>query len=149
MSSLYEKLRADIIVAMKARDTERATILRTNDAAIQRAAMDTNEPINDPLVIATLRKAIKNLAAANEDFARGGRADLIATNEKEIAVLEGYLPAQIDGAKLEAIIDAVLQETGAATKREMGKVMGALKQRPDAGQIDFSAVSKLLQGKLC
>ena len=89
MPTIYEKIRADVIAAMKARDSEKATILRTNDAAIQRAAMDANAEIDDALVIATLRKAIKNLAAANEEFAKGGRDDLIATNRKEIAVIEG------------------------------------------------------------
>ena len=108
MSEIYTRLRADIVVAMKARDSARATILRTNDAAIQRAAMDANAAINDALVVTTLRKAIKNLTAANEDFAKGGRADLIATNDIEIAVIEGYLPAQIDGAKLEAIVVEVI-----------------------------------------
>lgn len=148
MSEIYTRLRADIVVAMKARDSARATILRTNDAAIQRAAMDVNAAIDDALVVATLRKAIKNLTAANEDFAQGGRADLIATNDVEIAVIEGYLPAQIDRAKLEAIVVEVIAATGATTKRDMGKVMGALKQRADAGQLDFGAVSKLLQAKL-
>ena len=148
MSEIYTRLRADIVVAMKARDSARATILRTNDAAIQRAAMDANAAINDALVVTTLRKAIKNLTAANEDFAKGGRADLIATNDIEIAAIEGYLPAQVDGAKLEAIVVEVIAATGATTKRDMGKVMGALKQRADAGQLDFGAVSKLLQAKL-
>ena len=148
MPAIYEKLRADIITAMKARDSAKATILRTNDAAIQRAAMDTNAPIDDALVITTLRKAVKNLTAANEEFAKGGRQDLIATNEIEIAVIEGYLPAQIDGPKLEAIVGDAVAQTGATSKRDMGKVMAALKQHPDAGQIDFSAVSKLLQSKL-
>ena len=64
MSSLYEQLRADIVTAMKARDSVTATALRTADAAIKRAAMDTNKDIDDALVIATIRKAVKNLADA-------------------------------------------------------------------------------------
>lgn len=148
MSSLYEKLRADIITAMKARDTEKATGLRTADAGIQRASMDTNTDIDDALVVSTLRKAVKNLADANEDFRKAGRDDLVAANEKEIGWLEDYLPAQITGEKLEAIVAEALAATGATTKREMGKVMGQLKQHPDAGLIDFGAASKLIQSKL-
>jgi uncharacterized protein len=148
MSSIYERLRADVVVALKARDSARATILRTNDAAIQRAAMDSGQPIDDALVIATLRKAVKNLVAANEDFARGGRQDLIETNLAEIRIIEAYLPQQIDGARLEALVDEAIRATGAQSKRDMGKVIGALKQSPDAGQIDFGAVSKLVQARL-
>jgi len=148
MATTYEKLRADIITAMKARDSVTATSLRTADAAIQRAAMDQNKPIDEALAIATLRKAVKNLTDANVEFTRGGRADLVATNETEIKVLEKYLPQGIDGAKLEALIAAAIQETGAQSKKDMGKVIGALKKLPEAGLIDFGVVSKLVQAKL-
>lgn len=148
MPTLYEVLRADIITAVKARDTALATILRTNDGAIQRAAMDLNKPIDDELVIATLRKAVKNLAAANAEFEKGGRADLIDANLKEIAIIEKYLPASLDAAKLDALVAEAIAATGAQSKKEMGKVIGALKQHPQAGLIDFGAVSKLIQAKL-
>ncbi len=121
MASLYETFRADIIAAVKARDSAAALILRTNDGAIQRAALDGNQPIDDALVIATLRKAVKNLQAANAEFAKAGRNDLIEANDKEIAVLEKYLPAQIDGAKLEAIEAEAIASTGATTNKDMGK----------------------------
>jgi len=148
MATLYETLRADVIVAMKARDSATATALRTADAAIQRASMDTAKPIDDGLVIATVRKAVKNLADAKEEFAKGGRADLVAANEAEIKILEKYLPAGLDAAKLEALVTEAIAETGAQSKKEMGKVIGALKKRPEAGLIDFSQVSKLVQAKL-
>jgi hypothetical protein len=148
MPTIYETLRADIVTAVKARDTSLATILRTNDGAIQRAAMDLNKTIDDELVIATLRKAVKNLAAANLEFEKGGRADLIAANTAEIRILEKYLPQGLDAAKLEALVAEVIQATGAQSKKEMGKVIGALKQRPEAPLIDFGAVSKLIQAKL-
>ena len=148
MSSIYEKLRADIVVSMKARDSATTTALRTADAAIKRAAMDGNKEIDDALVIATVRKAVKNLADANVDFERGGRADLVAANETEIRVLEKYLPQGLDPAKLDALIAEAIQQTGAQSKKEMGKVIAALKQRPEAGLIDFGVVSKLVQAKL-
>lgn len=148
MPTIYETLRADIITAVKARDTPLATILRTNDGAIQRASMDLNKPIDDELVTATLRKAVKNLTAANVEFEKGGRNDLIETNLKEIAVIEKYLPKGLDAAKLEALVAAAIASTGAASKKEMGKVIGALKQSPEAALIDFGAVSKLIQAKL-
>ncbi|HTL66376.1 MAG TPA: GatB/YqeY domain-containing protein [Lacunisphaera sp.] len=148
MTSTYEKLRADIVAAMKARDTAAATALRTMDAAIQRAAIDANKPIDEALVIATLRKAVKNLADARAEFEKGGRTDLVAANSAEIAILEKYLPAGLDPAKLDALVVEVIAATGATSRKEMGRVIGALKQRPEAAMIDFAAASKLVQAKL-
>lgn len=148
MANLYETLRADIVAAMKARDNATAVALRTADAAIQRAAMDANKPIDDALVISTLRKAVKNLADANAEFTKGGRADLVAANEAEIRVLEKYLPQALDPARLDALIAQAIQETGAQSKKDMGKVIGALKKHPDAGLLDFAVVSKAVQAKL-
>lgn len=148
MATLYETLRADIVTAMKARDSVTTTALRTADAAIKRAAMDTNKDVDDTLVITTMRKAVKNLADARAEFEKGGRADLVAANDAEIRILEKYLPQAFDPAKLDALIVAAIAETGAASKKEMGKVIGALKKHPDASLIDFGAVSKLVQAKL-
>jgi uncharacterized protein len=148
MATIYETLRADIVTAMKARDSATALALRTADAAIQRAAMDQNKPIDDALVIATLRKAVKNLADAKAEFTKGGRADLVAANDAEIRVIEKYLPQGLDAAKLEALITAAIQETGAQSRKEMGRVIGALKQRPEAALIDFGAASRMIQARL-
>ena len=104
MPTTYEQLRADIVTAMKARDTATATSLRTADAAIQRASMDLSKPIDDALVVGTLRKAVKNLADAKVEFEKGGRADLVTANETEIRLLEKYLPKGIEGAQLEALV---------------------------------------------
>lgn len=148
MATIYETLRADIVTAMKARDSVVTTCLRTADAAIQRAAMDQNKPIEEALVVTTLRKAVKNLADAKLEFERGGRTDLVAANDNEIRILEKYLPKGIEGAQLEALINTAMLQTGAQTKKEMGKVIGALKQLPEAGLIDFGVVSKLVQARL-
>src|SRR5215216_7532342 len=148
MATLYETLRADIVTAMKARDTTTTTALRTADAAIKRAAMDANKEIDDAMVITALRKAVKNLADANIEFEKGGRGDLVAANEAEIRTLEKYLPKGLDAARVDALIAEAIQETGAQTKKDMGKVIGALKKRPEAGLIDFGSVSKLVQAKL-
>lgn len=148
MPSVYETLRADIIVAMKARDSLTTTALRTADAAIKRAAMDANKEIDDTLALATLRKAVKNLADAKIEFEKGGRADLVAANDVEIRILEKYLPQGLDAARLDVLISEAIQETGAQSKKDMGKVIGALKKHPDAALIDFGVVSKLVQAKL-
>ena len=148
MPTIYETLRADIVTAMKARDNITVTALRTADAAIKRAEMDQNKPIDDALVVATLRKAVKNLADARVEFEKGGRADLVAANEAEIRILEKYLPQGLEAAKLEVLIAEAIKETGAQSKKEMGRVIGALKKRPEAALIDFSAASRLISAKL-
>ena len=148
MPTIYETIRADIVVAMKARNSSVTLSLRTADAAIQRASLDQSKPIDDALTLATLRKAVKNLADAKVEFEKGGRTDLVAANDTEIKLLEKYLPQGLDVAKLEALIVEVIAETGAQSKKEMGKVIGALKKRPEAGLIDFGAASKLVQAKL-
>jgi len=148
MPTTYEQLRADIVTAMKARDSATATSLRTADAAVQRASMDLSKPIDDALVVATLRKAVKNLADAKLEFEKGARADLVSANEVEIRLLEKYLPKGIEGAQLDALVADAIKEAGAASRKDMGKVMAALKKRPEAALIDFSAVSKLIQSKL-
>ena len=148
MPTTYETLRAAIITAMKARDSATATALRTMDAAIQRAAMDASKPIDEALVITAFRKAVKNLTDARTEFEKGGRADLVAANNAEISILEKYLPQGLAPAKLDALIVEVITATGATSKKEMGKVIAALKQRPEAPLLDFGAVSKLIQAKL-
>jgi len=148
MPTLYEQMRADIVVAMKARDGATATSLRTADAAIQRASMDQAKPIDDAIVVATLRKAVKNLSDAKAEFERGARADLVAANEVEIRLLEKYQPKGVEGARLETLVAEAIQESGAQSRKDMGKVIGALKKRAEAPLIDFAAASKLIQAKL-
>ena len=148
MATIYDQLRADIVTSMKARDSATTVSLRTADASIQRASMDQAKPIDDALVVATLRKAVKNLADAKVEFEKGGRADLVLANETEIRLLEKYLPKGADGARLEALVAGAIRESGAQSRKDMGKVMGVLKKSPEAALIDFAAASKLIQAKL-
>jgi uncharacterized protein YqeY len=148
MPTIYEQLRADVVTSMKARDSATTVSLRTADAAIQRASMDQSKPIDDALVVATLRKAVKNLSDAKAEFEKGGRADLVLANEVEIRLLEKYLPKGVDGARLEAMIAEAIRESRAQSRKDMGKVMAVLKRAPDAALIDFAAASKLIQAKL-
>jgi len=148
MPTIYEQLRADVVTAMKAGDKAAVLVLRTNDAAIQRASLDQNKPIDDALVIATLKKSVKNLTDAKAEFEKGGRMDLVAANDAEIKILEKYLPKGLDPARLEALVAEAIRESGAQTRKEMGKVIGALKKLPEAALIDLAAASKFIQSKL-
>jgi hypothetical protein len=110
--------------------------------------LDANKEIDDAMVIATIRKAVKNLTDARVEFERGGRADLVAANDAEIRILEKYLPAGLNAGRVDALIAEAIQETGAQSKKDMGRVIGALKKRPEAALIDFGTVSKKVQAKL-
>ena len=110
--------------------------------------MDQAKPIDDNLVAATLRKSVKNLIDAKAEFQKGGRADLVAASEAEISLLEKYLPRGLDAARLDALVSAAIQSTEAQTRKEMGKVIGALKQMPEASPTDFAQTSRLIQAKL-
>lgn len=148
MSELYKKLRADIITAVKARASDHALALRTLDGGIQRVAIDSNAEIDDALVISIIRKAVKDLQGAKEQFAKGGREDLVAKNDAEIAWLEIYLPPRMDEAQVKALVESAISESGATSAKDMGKVMGILKRQPDAALIDFGLVSKLVRAHL-
>ena len=116
---------------MKARDAATTLALRTcADAAIKRAAMDANKEIDEALVTATMRKGVKNLADARIEFEKGGRADLVAANNAEIAILEKYLPKGLDPAKLEALVVETIAATGRHHEEGNGQKSPALKARP-------------------
>lgn len=148
MSELYQRLRADIITAAKAREMEKVTALRTIDGAIQKVSIDENREIDDALVVATLKKAVKDLKGANEQFLQGGRQDLVAKNDAEIVLLEAYLPQAMGADAVAALVEQAIAETGAETKKDMGRIMGYLKRHPDAESIDFGAANQLIQERL-
>ncbi|MGJ3242544.1 MAG: GatB/YqeY domain-containing protein [Opitutales bacterium] len=148
MSDLYTRIRQDITAAARARESGKLTALRTLDGAIQRVAIDENREIDDALVLSAVKKAVKDLKGANEQFAQGNRQDLIDQNNVEIKILEAYLPQMLSEDDLVAAVDQAIAATGATGKKQMGQVMGALKKHPDADRIDFGVVSKLVQAKL-
>ncbi len=110
--------------------------------------MDANVEIDDALVLTTLRKAVKNLTDAKAEFAAGGRADLVAANDAEIRILERYLPRALPPEQVEALLTEAIRSSGATSRKELGKVIAALKLRPEAAQLDFGAISRQLQSRL-
>ena len=148
MSEVYARLRSDIITAVKSRERDRALALRTLDGSIQKVAIDTNKPIDDGLVLAVVRKAVKDLEGAKEAFAKGNRQDLVDRNDAEIAWISVYLPAAMGEAQIQELVDRAIAETGAQSRKEMGKVMGALKKHPESDRIDFAVANRMIQAQL-
>jgi uncharacterized protein YqeY len=103
--------------------------------------------IGDSEVLSLLQSMVKQRRESIALYKQGGRADLVAKEEAEVTVLEGFLPQQMDAAETDAAIAAAIAETGAASIKDMGKVMGVLKSR-HAGQMDFSTVGPLVKAKL-
>jgi uncharacterized protein YqeY len=103
--------------------------------------------IGDPEILSLLQTMIKQRRESVSLYRQGNRADLVAKEESEIAVIERFLPRQMDSLETDAAITAAIAESGAASIKDMGKVMAALKARY-SGQMDFSAVGPAVKAKL-
>jgi hypothetical protein len=104
-------------------------------------------PLGDAEVISVLQKMIKQRQESVELYKKGNRADLVKQEEDEIAIISGYLPKQMGEAEMAAAIDAAIKETGAASMKDMGKVIGVLRGKY-AGQMDMARASAAVKAKL-
>ena len=145
--SLKNQLIADMKAAMKGGEQARLRVIRLLLADIQRVEVDSRQALGDGALLGVLEKAIKQRRDAVEQFARGGRDDLAARERTEIDVLETYLPEPLSEAELNALIDRVIAQTGAAAIRDMGKVMGAIKSEA-AGRADMGRVGARVKARL-
>lgn len=150
MSSIKAKLADDIKSAMRAKDSQQLTTLRLVSAAIKQKEVDDRVELDDPAVLAVIEKMVKQRKDAIEQFAAGGRQDLVDKESAELQLLSGYLPAQLSPDEiaqvLQAAIDQVSQD-GATGPAAMGKVMAIIKPQL-AGRADMGLVSRLLKDKL-
>jgi len=145
--SLKSRIDADLKSAMKNKDHARLEAIRLLRAAIQRREVDERIELDDPQILAVAEKLVKQARESIGQFEQGGRSDLVEKERAQIAVFEAYLPEQLGAAEIEAAIAAAIAETGAGSMRDMGKVMGLLKQRLQ-GQADMAAVSALVKDRL-
>ena len=141
---MRDKINDDLKTAMKAGDKDRVGTLRLINSAIKSADIDARpkDKISDADILTVMAKMIKQRRNSIEQFTAGGRPELAAKEAAEIAVIEGYMPAQMSEADAKAAIAAAIKETGAAGPKDMGKVMAALKAKY-AGQMDFGKASAL------
>lgn len=144
----YTELKDAIKDAMRAKDKDRLAILRQVHGEIKNIEVNERREITDKDVDDMLKRTIKQTKETLEGSIKAGTdAERTERLERQVAVLEEYLPKQIEGAELSALIDTVLAETGASTKKEMGRVMGELTRRT-GGNFDKAAAAKELGGKL-
>ena len=145
--SLKDTITEDMKSALKAGAKDRLKVLRLILAAIKQVEVDTRATLDDAGVLNVLDKMVKQRKDSVEQFTKGGRDDLAAIELAEIEVLETYLPDKMDEAELDALIDDVITSTGAETIRDMGKVMGAIKNKA-AGRADMGAVGAKVKARL-
>jgi uncharacterized protein len=145
--TLKDQITEDMKTAMRAGAKERLATVRLALAAIKQREVDERIVLDDAQVLSVLEKMIKQRREAITQFESGGRADLVARENSEIAVLQHYLPAQMGEAEVDAMIAAAIAESGATTIKDMGKVMALVKPKA-AGRTDMGAVSARIKQKL-
>lgn len=138
--------------AMKARDQLRLSTLRLIGAAIKdREIAARGEPgegrLTEDDLVALLSRMVKQRQESARAYEEGGRLELAEREQAEIGIIQEFLPRQLDESEVAAAIDAVIAELGATGVRDMGRVMGALRER-HAGQMDFGAAGALVKTRL-
>ncbi len=144
----YDELKEAIKDAMKAKDKPRLSILRQVHGEIKNIEVNERRDITDADVDAMLKRLIKQTKETLDGSIKAGndqeRTDTLA---EQVAILESYLPRQISGGELEELINATIAETGATSKKDMGRIMGAL-TKATGGNFDKAQAAKLLGEKL-
>src|SRR5690242_8560961 len=133
--SLKDQLTNDMKTAMKAGEKDRLGVIRLILSAIKQREVDERIVLDDSQVLAVLDKMLKQRRESVAQFTQGNRKDLVDKEEAEIKVIQGYMPAQLSEAELDQMITAAVAESGAASIKDMGKVMGILKPKV-AGKAD-------------
>ena len=148
---IRDQLKAALVTAMKSGDKQRTATIRLVQAALKNRDIElrgsANPPEDDTLVTEALQKMIKQRRESIGMYETGGRPELAAAEQAEIAVIEDFLPRQMSEDEAKAAIDAIAAELGAASIKDMGRVMATLKDR-HAAQLDMSKASALVKARL-
>ncbi len=144
---LTSRITDDVKTAMRSKDKPRLGVLRLITAAIKQIEVDQRITLDDDQVISVLEKMLKQRKDSIEQFSKAGRDELVAQEASEIEIIQEYLPEQLSEDELKSLIDDAISATGAASMKDMGKVMGMLKPKL-AGRADMGLVSKTIKSKL-
>ena len=145
--SLKLRITEDMKTAMRAKDTVRLGTIRLLLAAIKQKEIDERIELDDTAVSNIVEKLIKQRKDSISQFQAAGRGDLVVIEQAELVVLQAYLPEQLSVAEVEAAVVAAIAESGAASAKDMGKVMGLVKPKL-AGRADMGQVSALIKARL-
>jgi uncharacterized protein len=145
--TIKEQIQADIITAMKARESIKLGTLRLLSAAIKQREVDTQAVLDDAAVLSIVEKACKQRKESIAQFEIANRTDLVDIEQAELLVIAAYLPAQMSDDEIVTAVNAAVTSTGAANPADMGKVIGVLKAQL-AGKADMGKVSGLVKAAL-
>lgn len=138
---LRDKFNEALKDAMRAKDQRKVSTLRLVNSALKDKDIEARglgkPPLNDEEILALLQKMIKQRNDSIEAYEKASRADLVSQEQEEKAIIEAYLPKQMDGDEVKAAVKSIIAATGAVSVKDMGKVMGELKAK-FAGKMDFS-----------
>ena len=148
---IRERLKSAQVAAMKAGDKPRTAAIRLIQSAVKNRDIELRTGAapadDDATVVEVLQKMIKQRRESITMYEQGGRAELAAAEQAEVAVIEEFLPRQLNEAEAEAAIGAIVAETGASSVKDMGRVMAALKER-HSGELDMAKASAMVKARL-
>ena len=147
---MREKISSELKTAMKAGEKRRVETIRMIMAGLKDKDIEARgqgKAVSGEDILALLQKMVKSRKESLEIYEKAGRADLVTQESEEIAIIQSFLPSQMSEAEIEEAIAAAIAETGAASIKDMGRVVGALKGK-FAGRMDFGKASALVKGKL-
>jgi uncharacterized protein YqeY len=145
--SLKERITDDMKAALRAGEKERLGVIRMITSAIKQREVDERITLDDAQVLSVLDKMIKQRKESLVQFQAGNRQDLVDKESAEITLLQGYMPSQLTGAEIDALIGEAIAAVGATSIKDMGKVMGIIKQKAQ-GRADMAAVGAKIKAKL-
>ena len=148
---IRDDIKTALVSAMKAGEKDKVAAMRLVQAAVKNRDIElrgsANQPDDDALVTEVLQKMIKQRRESIDMYKKGGREELADAEAREISVIEAFLPAQLSAEELGAAVDAIVAETGAASVKDMGRVMAALRER-HAGKVDMAKAGMVVRGRL-
>ena len=145
--TLKERITEDMKAAMRAGEKDRLATIRLVLAAVKQIEVDERIVLDEARMLSVLEKMVKQRKESITEFEKGGRADLVAKEAAELAVIKTYLPEQMSEAEVDALIAEAIASTGAASIKDMGKVMGVVKGKA-AGRADMAVVGARIKQKL-
>jgi len=146
--ALLERVQADMVAAMKAKDEARLNAIRMIKAALQKHQIDSMKPLDEATEQQVLKILVKQRTDAAEMFRKGGRAEQAEKEEAERKLIEGYMPAEASEDDVASALDAALAETGATSLKQMGVVMKATQAKLAGKRVDGKALSEKLRTRL-
>lgn len=146
--SYLEKIQGDLTVAMRAKDELRLSVLRMVKSALKNKEVEKMRPLDDLESLQILQTLVKQRKESVEQFTRGGRTDLADKEQKEIAIIEEYLPAAASDDEIHRAVEAAIAESGADSLKQMGAVVKAARAKLEGKTIDGKALSDKVRERL-